>query len=125
MYAREPTRHLHTLSHSGRPLSVSESMKVNIYLFTQFLHNHSLRIEAGLVTGGEWSSLLLPIEWSWHKAWRDLNPRWCGGVGVPRVSCQDLEVLSMDKERSQIEFGGTVIINGKCKNLCVKMSVWG
>lgn len=68
----------HTLSHSGLPLSVSESLKVNIYLFTQFLHNHSLRIEAGLVTGGQWSSLLLPIEWSWHKAWRDLNPRWCG-----------------------------------------------
>lgn len=81
VYAREPTRHVHTLSPSGLPLSVSESMKVNIYLFTQFLHNHSLRIEPGLVMGGQWSSLLLPIEWSWHKTWRELNSRVVWGCG--------------------------------------------
>lgn len=49
------------------------------------------------------------------------------------MSCQDLEhtehgrrrSVGRVEERSQIEFGGTVIINGKGKNLCGKMSVWG
>lgn len=35
LHTREPSRCLHTLSHSDElPLSVSESMKVKIYLFT-------------------------------------------------------------------------------------------
>lgn len=47
LYTGEPARCFHTLSHSDElPLSVSESMKMKIYLFTHyFFHKHSLRVD--------------------------------------------------------------------------------
>lgn len=54
-------------------------------------------------------------------------------MGVPRASFQDLGgtehgqrgSVGRVEEMSQMELGGTVIINGKGKNLCGKMNVFG